>query len=306
MSDLQSQYENYPYPPCDPEKEVPGATQTIANDLKKINHYVFGGRRSNFDGFRALVAGGGTGFATVHLAQQLSEVSSSALVTHIDLSAGSIAIAKRRIEKLGLSNVRFIQGSFLDPGYFGPGEFDYINCSGVLHHLENPAEGARVLSSLLKEDGGMSIMLYGALGRMGIYPVQEMLQMLKDEPPRLEIMVNVCRSLLAELPQTNWLSGSGNASTTQPDAELVDKFLHVRDRAYRVPEIYELVRQAHLRIVSFLPPSMYDPMQFVKDEDLRNRLERLSLPERQAFAELFHGARINCHIFYAVHSRSGT
>jgi len=285
---------------------VPGATRTIANDLEKINHYLFGGTRKNFNGFRALVAGGGTGFATVHLAQQLSEIAPSAEVTHIDLSAGSIAIAKRRIEKLGLSNVRFVQGSFLDPDQFEPAEFDYINCSGVLHHLEDPTAGARTLSLLLKEDGGMSIMLYGALGRLGVYPAQEMLRMLGSEPSSLAVMVDVCKSLLDELPQTNWLSGAPYAASTQHDTELVDMFLHVRDRAYRVPEIYELAREANLRIVSFLPPSIYDPMQFVKDADLRERLEKLSVPQRQAFAELFHGARMMLHIFYAVPSKSGS
>jgi SAM-dependent methyltransferase len=300
MSDLQSQYENYPYPPCDPENEMPGATRTVANDLDLINHHLFDGKRDNFDGFRALVAGGGTGYATVHLAQQLSERAPSAEVTHIDLSEASIAIAKRRIEKLGLSNVHFVQGSFLDPESLGSEKFDYINCSGVLHHLESPAAGARALAALLKEDGGMSIMLYGALGRMGIYPAQEMLRMIENDPPNLAAMVDVCKSLFAEMPRSNWLWGRPEANINQHDAVMVDTFLHVRDRAYRVPEIYELAREANLRVVSFLPPEKYDPMLVVKDKGLRERLEKLSVPERQAFAELMHGASMMMHIFYVV------
>src|ERR1700729_3266993 len=40
------------------------------------------------------------------------------------------------------------------------GEFDYIDCTGVLHHLPDPAAGMRALASVLEPDGGMGVMLY--------------------------------------------------------------------------------------------------------------------------------------------------
>ena len=46
--------------------------------------------------------------------------------------------------------------------------FDVIEASGVLHHLRDPAEGWRILLSLLRPGGIMSIGLYSALARTDI------------------------------------------------------------------------------------------------------------------------------------------
>ena len=39
------------------------------------------------------------------------------------------------------------------------GNFHYINCVGVLHHLPQPQEGLKTLTSLLTPDGGISLMV---------------------------------------------------------------------------------------------------------------------------------------------------
>jgi SAM-dependent methyltransferase len=47
-------------------------------------------------------------------------------------------------------------------------EFDYIDASGVLHHLADPWEGWRILLSLLRPGGVMLLGLYSELARQGI------------------------------------------------------------------------------------------------------------------------------------------
>lgn len=59
-----------------------------------INHYCFAGQQDFRNGWRVLVAGGGT--ATIYLAEQLR--ATDAEIVHLDLSAASIAIARRRAE----------------------------------------------------------------------------------------------------------------------------------------------------------------------------------------------------------------
>jgi hypothetical protein len=73
----------------------------------------------------------------------------------------------------------------------------------------------------------------------------------------------------------------------------------VRDRAYRVAEIYELLSAAGLRLAAFLPPIAYDPLHAMSDPLLRARVGRLSEAQRHAFAELFHCGPMK-HIFFAV------
>ena len=75
MSDaVRRQYEAYPYPPRDPADEARRLVTGSPSHLLEIDHYLFAGRRDFVHGFRALIAGGGTGDATVMLAQQLADL----------------------------------------------------------------------------------------------------------------------------------------------------------------------------------------------------------------------------------------
>jgi SAM-dependent methyltransferase len=94
LPDVKAQYEQLPYPPCNPEDDQHRLMRTWLDSLPMINHYCFAGRQTFQQGFRALVAGGGTGDTTIYLAEQLRNT--DAQIVHLDLSAASIAIAQRR------------------------------------------------------------------------------------------------------------------------------------------------------------------------------------------------------------------
>jgi 2-polyprenyl-3-methyl-5-hydroxy-6-metoxy-1,4-benzoquinol methylase len=64
-------------------------------------------------------------------------------------------VKQRLASHLELDNIEFIEGSLLDVENITQGKlFDFIECTGVLHHLKDPSEGLRKLNSVLKEDGG--------------------------------------------------------------------------------------------------------------------------------------------------------
>jgi ubiquinone/menaquinone biosynthesis C-methylase UbiE len=147
LSDVKAQYEALPYPPCDPEDDQRRLMRTWLDSLAMINHYCFKGRETFTNGFRVLVAGAGTGDSTIYLAEQLRHT--DARIVHLDLSGASLAIAKRRAQIRGLANIEWLQQSLLDLPALGLDKFDYINCSGVLHHLAVPDAGLRALRSVL-------------------------------------------------------------------------------------------------------------------------------------------------------------
>ncbi len=182
MSDpVQAQYEAYPYPARDPAEEARRLVIGSPSHLLEVNHYLFRGARDFARPFRALVAGGGTGDGAIMLAQQLADAGTGGEVVYLDLSAASRTIAERRAKARKLSNISFHQGSLLDLPAMGLGPFDYIDCCGVLHHLEDPLAGLKALTAVLDEAGGMGLMLYGALGRRGVYDLQAMLGQLCGE-----------------------------------------------------------------------------------------------------------------------------
>lgn len=298
---LRRQYEDLPYPARDPRDEAKRLITGSPSHLIELNHHVFAGRRDFTRPFRVLVAGGGTGDATVMLAQQLTDAGAPATITQIDLSEASLAVAEARVRARRLGNVAFRRMSLLDLPDAGLGPFDYIDCCGVLHHLDEPATGLAALAAVLADDGGMGLMLYGAFGRTGVYPAQDMLRALvagDDEPAA---RVALARRLLGQLPPTNWLRRNPFLADhlQGDDAGLYDLLLHSRDRAYRVPEVLALAEGAGLRVTAFVDPAPYDPASYLTDTALLDRVARLSRDERWAFAERLAG-NLRKHIVYAV------
>ncbi len=305
---VHRQYEDLPYPPRDPADERKRLITGSPSHLAEIDHYVFGGRRDLSSPLNVLIAGGGTGDGTIMLAQQLAWESQAlgtpaAQVTYLDLSAASMAVAQTRAEARGLDNIRFLQGSLLDVAGLAPGPYDYIDCCGVLHHLEDPAAGLAALMSVLKPDGGMGLMVYGALGRTGVYPVQNALRALSPEGLPPDERVATARTLLASLPESNWLKRNTLVADhiTAGDPGLFDLFLHSRDRAYTVPQVAALVEGAGLALTGFVEPVNYDPAIYLTDTDLAAKAQALPWLDRCALAENL-GGTIKTHSFYVVPS----
>lgn len=297
---VRAQYEAYPYPARDPADEAGRLITGSPSHILEIEHYVRGGREAGE--LNALVAGGGTGDGAIMLAQQLAD-RGGGQVTYVDISSASLAIAKSRAEARGLGNITFHQGSLLELSSLVPGPYDYIDCCGVLHHLEDPAAGLAALTQVLGPDGGLGMMLYGTLGRTGVYPMQSALRRLSEGDDDSQ-RVALARRLLADLPDSNWLKRNPhlNDHIRGDDAGLYDLLLHPRDRAYLVPEILALLSGAGLRLAGFVPGLQYDPGLYLEDEALKARAESLAAEERMALAEELSGA-MKGHVFYAVRER---
>ncbi|MCK5273576.1 MAG: class I SAM-dependent methyltransferase [Alphaproteobacteria bacterium] len=294
---VRDQYEDLPYPPRNPEDERQRLVTGSPSQIVEIDHYLYAGARDWAEPFRVLVAGGGTGDALIMMAQQLADRGCPAEIHYLDLSAASRAIAEERARIRGLTNIEFHTGSLLDAGNYGT--FDYIDCCGVLHHLPEPAAGFRALAGALKPDSGVGLMVYGELGRTGVYHAQEMLRMVAGDGSNAE-RVGVARKLVESLPPTNWLKrNQAIGDYKREDAALFDLLLHSQDRAYRVPELAAELDQASMRPVAFIEPALYDPDTFVRDPELRRRLASLSWLERCAFAELLSG-NLRKHTVYCV------
>ncbi|NDF12224.1 MAG: class I SAM-dependent methyltransferase [Proteobacteria bacterium] len=305
LTEVRDQYEAYPYPHREPADEKKRCIPTYLDYLDQLNHYGFGGKRDFRKDFRVLIAGGGTGDSAIFLAEQLRDT--GAEIIYLDISTASMAIAKERAEVRALSNLQFVHGSLLDVGSLKLGMFDYINCSGVLHHLEKPEDGLKALTKVLKPEGVMGIMLYARYGRTGIYQLQELMRMINQGVKSLPERVANCRATLASMLKNPGVMALGITESVLPrlsDSDIYDLFLHTHDRAYTIPELYAFMSSAKLSIHQLFSPEdargnlTYDPTVYAKNPALRNTLSTLSDVEQKAAAELMHG-NIRKHVFYA-------
>ena len=174
----------------------------------------------------------------------------------------------------------------------------------MLHNLNEPRAGLEALVSVLAHDGGLGVMLYGEFGRTGVYPMQEMMRSLApDQPPAAR--VEMTKRLLKQLPGTNWVRRNPFIADhlEQGDAGLFDLFLHARDRAYRVPEIAEMLEAAELRLAAFIEPALYDPASYLSDPALLNpsktRLGSSGAHSRSCWRE-------TCGSIFSMRSRNRT
>ena len=103
-------------------------------------------------GSAVLEVGCGIGAQTVTLAQR----SPSARFTSIDISAASLAEARRRIDQAGLTNVEFRQADIFDLP-FAAESFDHVFVCFVLEHLFRPVEALVILKGLLKRGGTITV-----------------------------------------------------------------------------------------------------------------------------------------------------
>jgi len=115
-------------------------------------------------GSQILEPGCGTGAQTITLAYN----SPNANFTSIDISASSVAAAKKRIEAAGFTNVNFQQGDIFNLA-FEPGLFDHIFVCFVLEHLAQPLGALNALKSLLKVSGTITV-IEGDHGSTYFYP----------------------------------------------------------------------------------------------------------------------------------------
>ena len=309
---VRHQYEAYPYPLRDPNYELIRLIVREVENLGQINHFVFGGRQSFGPGTRILVAGGGTGDEVVYFGEQLKTRGGS--VTYLDQSLASMAVARTRVEKRGLTNVEFQQGRIEDVSVEALGTFDYIHSIGVLHHIADPALGLQRLAALLRPGGGMGLMVYGLYGRQGNYQLQALAKKLfmpeQPLPSQVDEMVTVINSLPPDHP---FFRGGGKPSTVewikQDPNELVDAVLHARDRPFTVGDVYDWLASASLGLIEFVPflvnkpgatffTLFYDPCSYITDPGLVARLRAMPARARHEIAELING-RIDLHCFYA-------
>ncbi|MEQ8287805.1 class I SAM-dependent methyltransferase [Thalassospira sp.] len=307
-------YEQFPYPLRDPQQEKDRLLMPPLDTLSRVNHYCFGASRDITADFRALVAGGGTGDSLIWLAEQLREVGGQ--VTYLEPSAASTKVARARAEARGLTNITYVNATIDAFAKSSPDGFDYINCAGVLHHLENPEEGLRDLASVLKPDGAMGVMVYGEHGRLAVTEWRKMIEPLLVGKDLVEQLA-MTRKLLTNLPEDNMLLKMGGGpgfikGLLENDPEIVDLLLHPVECAYDVHGVYDFAASAGLHVAAFTGffgfggtgKAHYNIENMVRDAGLVREVSAMPLRDQQAFCERFSGA-MPLHAFYLTRNDTG-
>ncbi|MEO8302547.1 MAG: class I SAM-dependent methyltransferase [Betaproteobacteria bacterium] len=240
---VRNQYEEYPYPRWVRSSLIDGAVPFrafLASELG-LESSSFARHDDNVD---VLIAGCGTGQQSIQTAQRFP----AARILAVDLSAASLAYAKRKTRELGIVNIEYAQADILRLETIGE-TFDFIQCVGVLHHLEDPAAGWRVLRSLLRPGGVMHIGLYSELARRDIAAAQALIVAQGYEPTTEGI-----RQFRLDLQLVDrWRPFRGLTATEDfyDTSGCRDLLFHAREHRFTLSRIKEVLAELELVFVKF-------------------------------------------------------
>jgi tetratricopeptide (TPR) repeat protein/SAM-dependent methyltransferase len=165
---VRDQYEHNPYPRW-AKLPLSAEPDTIEGALRTLFPALPAGSATR-DRCDVLIAGCGTGHCAIEAARRYR----GARVLAVDLSLTSLGYAMRKTRELAITNIDYAQADILRLGALEQ-TFDVIEAGGVLHHLDDPFAGWRVLLELLRPGGFMYLGLYSALGRQHIVAVRQMI-----------------------------------------------------------------------------------------------------------------------------------
>jgi SAM-dependent methyltransferase len=291
---VAKQYNKWVYPQPIMDLGAPELRSIRDGGDPETNFYTYWPNQSYRDNLEILIAGCGSNAAARYAFHH-----PNARVIGIDISPASLAHAaylknKHSLDNLTLHNLRLEEVHTLGQN------FDFIEASGVLHHLPDPVLGLRALGHVLRPEGTMAIMVYGQYGRTGVYMLQNMFRLLALGQSETDL--NIVKETIAILPKHHVvLDYLNRARDTKYDAGLVDTFLHAQDTAYTVAGCLDLVARAGLNFMGWWDNLLYYPEGQL---NLKTRLYRevAALPDVLVwqFMELFNGT-LGQHCFCVCH-----
>lgn len=289
-------YDTYPFPPEPLLDEPPPGYNWRWHWLAA--HQFCLGRKPDRQDIQILDAGCGTGVGTEYLVH----LNPHAQITGIDLSAGALAVARERCQRSGADRVTFHHLSLYDADTL-PGEFDLINCVGVLHHLPDPIRGIQSLAKKLAPGGLFHIFVYAAAGRWEIQLMQRAIALLQGgNRGDYRDGVAVGRQIFAALPENNRLVQRERerwSLENQRDECFADMYVHPQEIDYTIDSLFGLIEASGLEFLGFSNPRQWQLERLLgKAPDLMERAQGLSEQQRYQLIELLDPESVTHYEFF--------
>jgi len=276
---VRDQYENWVYP--DPIKDL--------GQFARSGGIIFGNPSEEFHNLwpdrtrfapTILVPGCGANLAAV-IAQKNPE----SRVIGIDISESSLANSERLKRRHKLDNLELFPLNLFEVESLKC-RFDCIIVTGVLHHLEDPIAGGKILLDALAERGVMLVMHYGMALRIGVYMLQKAFRLVGLQ--QNEEGVAAVRATLGRLPEKHVARRYIDAADElKYDGAIVDTFLHPQDRAYSADEIYQYAEDIGAQFQAWLDRGRLNPISALgSDHPLLPAIMELSERKRSEVVDL--------------------
>lgn len=280
---LRDQYNKYIYPKPSENLEEDYIKKNIrpVTDPILFWHRIFPERPQSLKELKILIAGCGT-----HEASILALFHPNHSITGIDLSEKSLDHNRNLINKHNIKNLKLICGDFRDIQF--EENFDYIICSGVIHHLEDPGSALNYFYKNLKKDGSLALMLYGDKINFSIKEIKKVFDKLNLEQNNQSI--NFVKKLLSTLNSKHPIKlFSEIAPDIKFDAGVVDFCLHKSEKFFSIREIIELLKRYNFVIKTLNNGTIFSLTKFFFNEkEYLDKVRSLNLEEKLSLGQILN------------------
>jgi ubiquinone/menaquinone biosynthesis C-methylase UbiE len=239
---VQEQYEQNPYPRW-VNLQLSPISKSISTQIQNLKLRISNLGIDKVDTPKILIAGCGTGEHPIATATNYKNCN----VLAIDLSLSSLTYAKRKTEELGISNIEYMQADILDLSSLDR-KFDIIESGGVLHHMDDPMAGWKVLTDCLNTGGFMRIGLYSELARKGVVQIRDEIEQ-SDIESSYDAMKSFRNTIVSSEEEHHKLITM--SSDFYSMSTLRDLLFHVQEHRFTIPQIEASLTQLGLMFCGF-------------------------------------------------------
>ncbi len=265
---VREQYEKRPYPRwvyIGSRQSQEGKTLEDLLNIRLHNNDI-----NKLKNLKILIAGCGTGQHSIETALRFPK----SKILAIDLSISSLSYAMRKTKELGINNIEYMQADILDINDFD-NDFDIIESSGVLHHMENPQLGWQILTNQLKNGGLMKIGLYSHLARKNIMLIRK--EITKSGISFEDNTIRTFRQKILNSNNKHYESLFG-LSDFYSLSEVKDLLFHVQEQNFTIPLIIKSLNKLNLKFCGFVDKNI--TKNFIKINNNHNHQYDLSKWEK--------------------------
>lgn len=198
------------------------------------------------DGMKIWVGGCGTNQAVLTALKF-----PGATVVGSDVSIESLNTAEAVAKQLGLTNLSLRSESLNATPY--DEEFDYVICTGVIHHNADPSVPLRNLMRGMKRGGVLELMVYNYYHRVQTTAFQKAIRILGGSPDRPDIdrELPLAMQMVEQFPADCQMKTFLEAQQDLPEAAVADSLLQPVEYSYTVRSLADLADDCNLSFQSY-------------------------------------------------------
>jgi SAM-dependent methyltransferase len=169
-----------------------------------------------------------------------------ATIVGTDISTQSLQLCRRNADSMGIENLTLQEMSLNEVAY--DEEFDYIICTGVIHHNSNPERTLKNIVKGLKKEGVLELMVYNYYHRLLTTASQKVVREFYDPKGDIDMdfELEVIRQLIDEFDHGDLMRDFLQHYKEAPKAKMADALLQPVEYSYTVATLGEMLSNCNL------------------------------------------------------------